>query len=73
MARFVSTIRPAPGGDGPFYVVTETLDGAGGTVTNVTTGVANISAALDQAKADQGSLLGGLTFKRATIATDAAP
>ncbi len=68
MARFLSTIRPAPGADGPFYVVTET-DGA---VTNVTIGVANISAALDQAKTDQGGLLGGLTVSRVAILTDAA-
>lgn len=50
MANLLSTIRPAPGGDGPYYVVSE----KNGVVTNVTTGVASLNAALDQAKTDQG-------------------
>ena len=53
--RLLSTIRPAPGGDGPFYVVTE-VDGG---VTNVTTAVATLLAALNQARDDQASALQG--------------
>lgn len=50
MANLTSTIRPAPGADGPFYVVSEKNN----VVTNVTLGLANLNAALDQAKTDQG-------------------
>jgi hypothetical protein len=49
MSTFLSTIRPAPGADGPFYVVSE-QDGA---VLNVTTGVATILLALNQGRDDQ--------------------
>jgi hypothetical protein len=69
MARFVSTIRPAPGADGPYYVVTESA--GSGAVANVTTGVASLAAALDQAKSDQAALLAGLTVQRVVIGTEA--
>jgi len=51
MARLLSTIRLVPGGDGPFYVVSE----RNGSVTNVTLGIATLAAGLDQAKTDQGA------------------
>mgnify|MGYP001572882232 CR=1 FL=1 len=60
-----SVIRPAPGADGPFYVVTE-KDGA---VTNVTTGLVDITTALDRVKTDQAAVLSGLTIDRITIST----
>lgn len=65
MANITHSIRPAPGGDGPFYVVSE-LDGS---VTNVTLGLANLNAALDQCKTDAGPLVSGLTIKQVRIAT----
>lgn len=67
MAQILSTIRPAPGADGPFYVVTESNNA----VTNVTTGVATITAALNQARDDQGSVIqaGGLAFRKTSILT----
>lgn len=67
MSQLLSTIRPAPGADGPFYVVTE-MDG---TVSNVTVGIANLNAALDQCKTDQGALLGALTVRAVKIQTTA--
>ena len=60
-----STIRPAPGADGPYFVVTE-KDGA---VSNVTTGSANINAALSQVTADQGAVLAGDTIVAVVIRT----
>lgn len=75
MSQWRSIIRPAPGSDGPFYVVTETLPngGSGGvaTVTNVTTGVANVGAALDQAKTDGAAILGSQTLDIINIVTTA--
>jgi hypothetical protein len=62
--RFVSTIRAATGADGPFFVVTEME----GVVKNVTTGVATISAALNQARDDQGAVLVGSVYS-VTIST----
>lgn len=67
MARVISTIRPAPGADGPFFVVTETE----GAVTNVTAGVASLAAGLNQARDDQAAVLAGLSVSKVTIATDA--
>lgn len=67
------TIRPAPGGDGPFYTQTETIVPGitGGTVTNVTLGIANIGAALDQCKTDGTALLAGATVSSIIITTTA--
>lgn len=64
-----STIRPAPGGDGPFFVVTEN----DGTVANVTLGLATITAALNQARDDQGTIIsgGGLIYKGTQLTTQA--
>ena len=45
----ISTIRPAPGGDGPFMVTSE----RNGSVTNATLGVATLLAAINQARDDQ--------------------
>ena len=69
MARLVSTIRPAPGADGPFFVVTEN----DGVVANVTTGVASINAALNQSRDDQGAIISAnsLSFVRAALSTEA--
>lgn len=67
MATFKSTIRPAPGADGPFFVVTE----SGGVVSNVTLGIANVGGALDQCKTDQAALLGSLTHQKTEIITTA--
>jgi len=72
MAQWRSTIKPAPGADGPFVVTTESLTGPAAQpweITNVTLGVANIAAALDQAKSDGGALLGGLTVRQITTMT----
>jgi hypothetical protein len=70
MPVLTSTIRPAPGGNGgPFFVVTE-KDGA---VTKVTTGVASLAASLDQAKADQGPLIGADTFVATVARTTTTP
>jgi hypothetical protein len=68
MATLKSTIRPAPGGDGPFFVTSE-LNGA---VSNVTLGVATLSAAINQARDDQGAVLGNLTVSQVVISTTAA-
>jgi hypothetical protein len=65
VANFLSTIRPATGGDGPFFVVTET----GGSVSNVTLGLANLGAAMDQAKSDQNAILGGATVVSVRVDT----
>ena len=69
MPQLVSTIRPAPGGDGPFYVVTE----SDGVVANVSIGVASLNTSLDQAKTDQGSIInaGSFTVSRVIITTSA--
>lgn len=72
MAQWRSIIKPAPGGDGPYVVVTENKTGPQEqpwAVTNVTTGLANIGAALDQAKSDGAALLGGLTVQQVTTMT----
>lgn len=72
MAQWRSIIKPAPGGDGPYCVVTESMTGPSQQpwqVTNVTVGVANIGAALDQAKSDGAALLGGLTVQQITTMT----
>jgi len=60
-----SILRSAPGGDGPYFVVTE-KDGA---VTNVTLSLPNLNAALDQAKSDQGAAISGLTWQQTSIQT----
>ena len=65
--RLLSTIRPAPGGDGPFFVTTE----ADGVVTNVTTGVATLLASPNQARDDQAAALQG-TVISITIETRAS-
>lgn len=78
MAQWRSIIRPAPGGDGPFTCTTESIPANGSinggipSITNVTLGLANIGAALDQAKTDGAALLGSLTVQQIitiTIAT----
>lgn len=65
MAQLLSVIRPVPGADGPFYVVTD----ANNSTVNVTTGVLTLGAALDVAKSDQGANLGGGTVARVEIKT----
>lgn len=62
--RLISIIRPAPSPDGPYYVVTEN----DGNVTNVTLGLASISAAIDQAKTDQIAVFAG-TLQNISIST----
>jgi hypothetical protein len=62
-----SMIRAAPGGDGPFFVVTEKE----GVVTNVTLTLASLAAALDQAKTDQAAAISGLTWQQTSIGTTA--
>lgn len=69
MSQLLSTLRPAPGADGPFFVVTD-KDGA---VVNVTVGLANLNAALDQAKTDQGANLNGGTVNKVEIRTTVVP
>ena len=64
-SEIVTEIKPAPGGDGPYYVKTEKDT----VVTNVTTGILTIALAIDQMKADQGAALTGLTFKEAEVRT----
>jgi hypothetical protein len=53
MSLFQSTIQPAPGVAGPFFVVT-TQDT---TVIKVTTGLPSLSAAFNQARDDQGTVI----------------
>ena len=66
MSRLQSIIRPVPGADGPFWVQSKKND----TDFNVTLTVANLSTALDQAKADQAGQLAGETVKQVTITTE---
>lgn len=54
LANILSTIRPAPLPDGPFFVVTESA----GSVTNVTTAVPSIANALTQVYNDHAAVLG---------------
>lgn len=69
MLQIKSVIRPAPGADGPYFTVTE----SGGSVTNVTTGIATINAALNQARDDHSAVIaaGGLAFKTTSLITQA--
>lgn len=66
MSRLQSIIRPVPGGDGPFWV----QSAKDGVDYNVTLTIANLSAALDQCKTDQGGVLGGEAVKQVTIVTE---
>lgn len=72
MANFTfrSTIRPASGGDGPFWVHTENpvVDP---TTTNVTLGITTIPLSFAQVTADIGPLLSGLTFDSAVVLVQA--
>ena len=68
--RLLSTIKPASGADGPFYVVTE-VDGSAVPNGNVTVGVATVLAALNQARDDQAAALQG-TVVSVTIETRAS-
>lgn len=65
LTKIQSVIRPVSGGDGPFWVVSS----KDGVDFNVTLTVANLSAALDQAKTDQASVVSGVTVMQITIAT----
>lgn len=72
MARtLVSVIRKAPAPDGPFHVRSYDTAAADGADFNITTGVASLGAALDQAKTDQASLIGASTFIQAQITVQA--
>ena len=65
-----SIIRSAPPSKGgPFYLTTD----QDGTTVNVTLALASLSAALDQAKADQGALLSGETVLQVQVVTTASP
>lgn len=61
-----STIRPASGGDGPFWVFTENPQ-ADPVTNNVTLGITTIPLAFSQVTADIGALLSGQTFDSAII------
>jgi hypothetical protein len=65
-----STIRPASGGDGPFWVHTED-PAAEPTTNNVTLGITTIPLAFAQVTADIGALLSGKVFDSATIMVQA--
>ena len=67
----LSTIRPAPGSDGPFFVTTEQDQ----VVFNVTTGVQTLLAALNQARDDQSGIVqaAGGSVVSITISTRATP
>jgi hypothetical protein len=67
----LSTIRPAPGADGPFFVTTEQDQ----VVFNVTTGVQTLLAALNQARDDQSTAIqaASATVLSVTISTRANP
>jgi hypothetical protein len=67
MATIRSVIRPAPGSDGPYFVTTE----VNGAVSNVTTGVSTLAAAVNQARDDHAAALSGLTVSQVTISTQA--
>lgn len=76
MAQWRHIIRPAPGGDGPFTCTTESRPASpapdqGWAITNITTGIQTVGAALDQAKSDGASLLGSLTLQQITISSTA--
>jgi hypothetical protein len=68
MSQVISTIRPAPGGDGPFFVVTE----KDGVVTNLTPAVTTLALAVNQARDDQGTALTGLTVEIVRVITSAS-
>lgn len=74
MARtIISVIRKAPSPDGPYWVQTRDASAADGADANITLGLANVSAALDQAKSDQAALLSGSTVVQSTISSNVDP
>jgi len=54
VGQYKQTLRPISGADGPWWVISQNPDG---TDFNVTTTVANVGAALDQAKSDGATIL----------------
>lgn len=74
MARtIVSTIRKAPSPDGPYWVQSRDTTATDGADSNITLGLANVSAALDQAKSDQAALLSGGSVVQSVISSIVDP